>query len=80
MRGPVPIMKGGLGFLNPCDPFVSFTAHPLAKGFSLVDGRVSVTVPEDADPGSDYALVRTYPLLRFDGFHPLAHLPVFLIQ
>ena len=60
VRGPVP-MKGGLGALNPCDPFVSFPDNPLATGFSLYSGQVTVTVP-NVPTGSKYAIVRTYPL------------------
>ena len=55
-------MKGGLGTLNPCDPFVSFPDPPLAQNFQLTDGRVTVTVPWNAGTGSGYAVVRTYLL------------------
>lgn len=35
------------------------TAHPLASGFSILDGHVVVQVP-DVPTGDDYAIVREW--------------------
>lgn len=40
-----------------------FSERPLAQGFDLTDGMISVTVPAATVPGSSYAVVRMYPFL-----------------
>jgi len=58
VREPVLIVTDGLGILNF---LFSFLDHPLANGFKLTNGHVFVTVPKDTVPGTDYAVVCTYP-------------------
>ena len=57
VRGfPAPrILRGGL--------IVFFADNPLASNFSILDGSVTVTVP-DVEPGVDYTVVREYILSR----------------
>ena len=37
---------------------ISNVEHPLAQGFDLRAGSVSVTVPQGTTPGDDYCIVR----------------------
>lgn len=38
------------------EPYRCFTEHPLASNFSILDGVVTVTVP-DVEPADDYTIV-----------------------